>query len=447
MTAPTRRASPLGGEDHGQGRHPDSASVAGEADRVLFRNYKRAPVAFSHGRGVRLFDLDGREYLDFIGGIAVSSLGHAHPALVAALCSQAARYLHVSNLYQIPEQVEAARRLLAASGLDRAFFCNSGAEANEAAIKLARKRAKTAKGAACHEILVTENSFHGRTLATLAATGNPRYRQGFEPLPEGFRFVPFDDLDAVRAAVTDLTCAILVEPVQGEGGVLPASPRYLSGLRALCDENGLLLVLDEIQTGIGRTGKMFAYQHAGIRPDVVTVAKGVAGGVPAGVVLATEEVAAHFVPGDHGSTFGGNALASAAICAVLDAIERERLVENAEAMGARLVAGLERLRERHAILLEIRGAGLLVGVDLSIDAAPVVEACLARGLLVNAVRPKTLRLAPPLIVSAHDVDRALALLDEALAAVAAPEPAGVLDPTHLEPVSRREKGEEGKETA
>jgi acetylornithine aminotransferase/acetylornithine/N-succinyldiaminopimelate aminotransferase len=398
----------------------DSPSVVREADRVLFRNYKRAPVAFSHGSGVRLFDLEGREYLDFIGGIAVSSLGHAHPALVAALANQAARYLHVSNLYQIPEQVTAARRLVAASGLDRAFFCNSGAEANEAAIKLARKRAKTANGPGCHEILVTDNSFHGRTLATVAATGNPRYQQGFEPLPPGFRFVPFDDLAAMRAAVTDATCAILVEPVQGEGGVVPPSPGYLPGLRSLCDEKGLLLILDEVQTGIGRTGRMFAYQHAGIRPDLVTIAKGVAGGVPAGILLATEEAASHFVPGDHGSTFGGNALASAAIVAVLDVIEREGLVENAAAMGARLVAGLGTLRGKHPVIREIRGAGLLVGVDLSVDAAPVVEACLARGLLVNAVRPATLRFAPPLVVTAAEVDRALDLLDSALAAVEAP---------------------------
>jgi predicted acetylornithine/succinylornithine family transaminase len=402
-------------------RFRDSASVVREADRVLFRNYKRAPVAFSHGRGVRLFDLEGREYLDFIGGIAVSSLGHAHPALVAALADQAARYIHVSNLYQIPEQVAAAERLVAASGLPRAFFCNSGAEANEAAIKLARKRAKKALGPGSHEILVTDNSFHGRTLATVAATGNPRYQAGFEPLPAGFRFVPFDDLAATRNAVTEATCAILVEPVQGEGGVLRPSDEYLPGLRALCDERGLLLVLDEVQTGIGRTGKMFAYQHAGIRPDVATIAKGVAGGVPAGVVLATEEAAAHFVPGDHGSTFGGNALASAAICAVLDAIEREGLVENAAALGARLAAGLERLRAKHTILLEVRAAGLLVGADLSIDVAPVVEACLVRGLLVNAVRPKTLRFAPPLIVSAAEVDRALQILDDALAAIAAPD--------------------------
>jgi len=394
-----------------------SAAVAAEADRVLFRNYKRAPVAFSHGRGVRLYDLEGREYLDFIGGIAVSSLGHAHPALVQAISAQAARYLHVSNLYQIPEQVAAAERLVAASGLDRAFFCNSGAEANEGAIKLARKRGKAVRGPAAHEILVTHNSFHGRTLATVAATGNPRYQQGFEPMPAGFRFVPFDDLEAMRAAITDETCAILVEPIQGEGGVLPPSPGYLAGLRVLCDENALLLILDEVQTGIGRTGKMFAYQHTGVLPDVATIAKGVAGGVPAGVVLATEAAAAHFVPGDHGSTFGGNALASAAIVAVLDAIEREGLLENAAATGARLVAGLEKLREKHPLLLEVRGAGLLVGTDLSIEAAPVVEACLARGLLVNSVRPKTLRFAPPLVVSEAEVDRALEILDETLAAL------------------------------
>jgi predicted acetylornithine/succinylornithine family transaminase len=395
----------------------DTDSVVREADRVLFRNYKRAPVAFSHGKGTRLFDLEGREYLDFIGGIAVSSLGHAHPALVRAVSEQAARYVHVSNLYQIPEQVEAARRLVTSSGLDRAFFCNSGAEANEAAIKLSRKRGKAAKGQACHEILVAEHSFHGRTLATVAATGNPRYQEGFEPMPAGFRFVPFDDVEAMRRAVGPATAAILVEPIQGEGGVLVPSAGYLAGLRALCDEMNLLLVLDEVQTGVGRTGAMFAYQHAGIRPDVVTLAKGVAGGVPAGVVLATEDAAAHFVPGDHGSTFGGNALACAAICAVLDAIEREGLVANAATCGARLVAGLERLREKRPVLGEIRGAGLLVGADLSVDAAPVVDACRARGLLVNAVRPKTLRFAPPLVVSAAEVDAALRVLDAALEAV------------------------------
>ena len=392
--------------------------VALEADRVLFRNYKRAPVAFSHGKGTRLFDLEGKEYLDFIGGIAVSSLGHAHPALVRAVSEQAARYVHVSNLYQIPEQVEAARRLVGSSGLDRAFFCNSGAEANEAAIKLARKRGKAVKGPDCHEVLVAEHSFHGRTLATVAATGNPRYQAGFEPMPAGFRFVPFNDVAAMRNAVGSATAAILVEPIQGEGGVIVPSPGYLAGLRALCDEANILLVLDEVQTGIGRTGRMFAYQAAGIRPDVVTLAKGVAGGVPAGVVLATEEAASHFVPGDHGSTFGGNALASAAICAVLDAIEREGLVENASACGARLVTGLEELRAKRAVVGEIRGAGLLVGADLEIEAGPVVDACRERGLLVNAVRPKTLRFAPPLVVTPAEVDAAIEILDSALGAVA-----------------------------
>lgn len=395
----------------------DTDSVIREADRVLFRNYQRAPVAFSHGQGSRLFDLEGREYLDFIGGVAVSSLGHSHPALVRAVSEQVARYVHVSNLYQIPEQVDAARRLVASSGLDRAFFCNSGAEANEAAIKLSRKRGKAVKGPDCHEVLVAEHSFHGRTLATVAATGNPRYQAGFEPMPAGFRFVPFDDVAAMKRAVGPATAAILVEPIQGEGGVVVPSAGYLAGLRALCDERDLLLVLDEVQTGIGRTGQMFAYQSSGIRPDVVTLAKGVAGGVPAGVVLATDEAAAHFVPGDHGSTFGGNALASAAICAVLDAIEREGLVENARSCGARLAAGLEELREKRAIVGEIRGAGLLVGADLTVDAAPVVDACRERGLLVNAVRPKTLRFAPPLVVSAAEVDSALQILDAALGAV------------------------------
>ncbi|MDQ5873121.1 MAG: acetylornithine transaminase [Acidobacteriota bacterium] len=404
-----------------------TAAIIREADRVLFRNYKRAPVAFSHGRGVRLYDLEGREYLDFIGGIAVSSLGHAHPALVRALSEQAARYVHVSNLYQIPEQVEAARRLVRLSGLDRAFFCNSGAEANEAAIKLVRKRAKAVKGPDCHEILVADNSFHGRTLGTLAATGNPRYRIGFEPLPEGFRFVPFDDLEAMKGAVTDATAAILVEPVQGEAGVILPSPAYLAGLRALCVAHGLLLVFDEVQTGIGRTGRMFSYEHAGVRPDIVTLAKGVAGGVPAGVVLATEEAASHFVPGDHGSTFGGNALASAAVCAVLDAIESEGLVENAAAMGARLASGLERLRDQHPVLRSIRAAGLLVAADLEMEAAPIVEACLARGLLVNAVRPNTLRFAPPLIVSPEEVDGALRILDEVFTSASVPETVAATD--------------------
>ncbi|MDR5683689.1 MAG: acetylornithine transaminase [Armatimonadota bacterium] len=394
----------------------DSQTVLQWTERYLFANYHRAPVAFARGEGVWLWDLDGKAYLDFVGGIAVSSLGHAHPALVRALCEQVERYLHVSNLYHIPEQARAAKLLVEASGLDRAFFCNSGAEANEAAIKLARKWAKSHKGPGAFEIVVTHNSFHGRTLATVAATGNPRYHQGFEPLPQGFRFVAYNDADAAAQAVGDATCAVLVEPVQGEGGVVPAELDYLRALAELCRARNVLLILDEVQTGVGRTGAMFAFQHYGVRPDVVTLAKGLGGGVPVGAVLARDEVAGHFQPGDHGTTFGGNALSSAAVCAVLETIASEGLVANAAAMGQRLVDGLRALAREHEAIEGVRGMGLLVACELRVDAGPIVEACMRRGLLANAVRPRTLRFAPPLIVTASEVDRALAILEEVLVA-------------------------------
>jgi predicted acetylornithine/succinylornithine family transaminase len=392
----------------------DTQTVLQWTERYLFANYRRAPVAFARGQGVWLWDLDGNAYLDFVGGIAVSSLGHAHPALVRALCDQAARYLHVSNLYHIPEQAKAAKLLVEASELDRAFFCNSGAEANEAAIKLARKWAKSARDPGAFEIVVTHNSFHGRTLATVAATGNPRYQQGFEPLPQGFRFVPYNDLDATAQAVGAATCAVLVEPVQGEGGVVQAEADYVAGLAELCRARNVLLILDEVQTGIGRTGAMFAFQRYGVRPDVVTLAKGLGGGVPVGAVLAREEIAEHFQPGDHGTTFGGNALSSAAVCAVLETIASDGLVANAAAMGDRLVRGLEMLAREHEVIEQVRGVGLLAACDLRVDAAPVVEACMGRGLLTNAVRPRTLRFAPPLVVTGAEVDRALVILDEVM---------------------------------
>lgn len=392
----------------------DTQTVLRWTESYLFPNYRRAPVGFARGQGVWLWDLDGNVYLDFVGGIAVSSLGHGHPALVRALRDQVARYLHVSNLYHIPEQAQAAKLLVEASGLDRAFFCNSGAEANEAAIKLARKRAKSAKDPSAFEIVVAHNSFHGRTLATVAATGNPRYQQGFEPLPQGFRFVPYNDLDATAQAVGDATCAVLVEPVQGEGGIVPADGDYLRALAELCRARNVLLILDEVQTGIGRTGAMFAFQRYGVRPDVVTLAKGLGGGVPVGAVLAREEIASHFQPGDHGTTFGGNALSSAAVCAVLETIVSDGLLANALTMGERLMRGLERLAGEHEVIEQMRGMGLLVACDLRVDAAPVVEACMRRGLLVNAVRPRTLRLAPPLVVTEAEIDRALGILDGVL---------------------------------
>ncbi len=397
----------------------DTHTVLEWSDRYLMPTYRRQPVAFARGRGVRLWDLEGREYLDFVAGIAVTSLGHAHPAWVRAVTEQLNRCVHVSNLYHIPEQARAAKLLVERSGLDRAFFCNSGAEANEAAIKLARKWAKRCKDPDAYEIVVAHNSFHGRTLATVAATGNPRYQKGFEPLPEGFRFVPFNDLDAAEQAVGQRTCAVLMEPVQGEGGVVPAHPDYLQGLERLCRERQVLFMLDEVQTGVGRTGRWFAFQSYGVRPDVVTLAKGLGGGVPVGAVLAREEVACSFEPGDHGSTFGGNPLAATAACAVLETLEAEGLIEHARRMGERLAGNLRQLASRHPAVAEVRGMGLLVAVDLRADAARVVDACRERGLLVNAVRPQTLRLAPPLVVSAEEVDRAVEILGQALDAVAA----------------------------
>jgi acetylornithine aminotransferase/acetylornithine/N-succinyldiaminopimelate aminotransferase len=412
----------------------------------LFQNYVRAPLAFTHGRGARLYDAAGREYLDFIGGIATSCLGHAHPKLVAAIAEQAGRYIHVSNLFRIPEQERAARLLVEASkhapsstptslaegvvsttpvarklGLDRVFFCNSGTEANEAAIKIARKRgsASPASGgpgsSGRHQIIVTHKSFHGRTLGSLAATGNPRYHQGFGPLPEGFVFVEYNDLAAARAAVNEKTCAILVEPILGESGVIPADPEYLRGLEALCRERDLLLMLDEVQTGVARTGAMFAFHHYGVQPDVVTLAKALGGGVAVGAVLAREEIALLLQPGDHGSTFGGNALATAAVAAVLETIHDEGLIENARAMGERLRAGLASIDG----VTEARGLGLLVAAEIATEAGPVAARALENGLLVNAVRPTSIRMAPPLIVSAAEIDRGLELFAKTLQSVTA----------------------------
>jgi len=390
--------------------------VTDERD-YLFQNYVRAPLAFTHGRGARLYDAAGREYLDFIGGIATSCLGHAHPRLVAAIADQAGRYIHVSNLFRIPEQERAARLLVEASratahgrklGLDRVFFCNSGTEANEAAIKIARKRGSTSGR---HEIIVTHKSFHGRTLGSLAATGNPRYHQGFGPLPEGFVFVDYNDLAAAHAAVNDKTCAVLVEPVLGESGVIPADPEYLRGLEALCRERDLLLLLDEVQTGVARTGSMFAFHHYGVQPDVVTLAKGLANGLPMGALLAGERAAPGFVPGDHGSTFGGNPVAAAAAAAVVEAIDDE-LLEHVSSRGAELVAGLAPLPGVRLV----RGRGLLLGVELDRPAGAVVDACRERGLLVLSAGPDVLRLTPPLVVTAAEVEQALAVIGEVLSA-------------------------------
>lgn len=398
----------------------DTQTATAMSEKYLMNTYRRQGVAFRSGRGVRLTDLTGKQYLDFVAGIAVSALGHNHPALVTAIQDQAARLLHVSNLYLIPEQALLARWLVEHSVLDRVFFCNSGAEANEAAIKLARKHAGR-QGSGRFEIIVAEHSFHGRTLAALAATAQPKYQQGFDPLPAGFVPVPLNDIDALRAAVGPSTCAVLLEPVQGEGGLLPADPEYLRAVRRLCDESRLLLMLDEIQTGIGRTGKLFAYEHAGIEPDVVTLAKGLGGGFPIGALLAKESVAGAFGPGDHGSTFGGNPLACATALAVLTTIEHDHLVENAANVGSYLVTRLRALAESQPVITGVRGWGLMVAVELGTAAAPVVDACRDQGLLVNAVKPATLRLVPPLVVTPADVDAAVGILGRVLASL--PQPA------------------------
>jgi predicted acetylornithine/succinylornithine family transaminase len=379
----------------------------------LMATYAPPPVTFVRGEGSRLWDDDGREYLDFLSGLAVTSLGHAHPAVADAVCAQARTLLHVSNLYGTEPQRQVAATLdrLIDAGPGRVFFCNSGAEANECAIKLARKWG----GRGRHVVISAYGSFHGRTLATLHATGQPAKHEPFQPLPEGFRHVAWRDIDGLAAALDPSVAAVLLEPVQGEGGVNPGGTEYFRAVRQLCDERGALLIVDEVQTGLGRTGEWFAFQHYGIRPDVVTMAKALGNGMPIGACWAADDVAAAFEPGDHATTFGGQPLATAAARAVLAVMEGEDVPGRARAAGAYLVAALERLPGVQAV----RGLGLLVAVELAGEkrAGPVAAAALAAGLVVNAVTPSALRLAPSLLVSPEDMDRAVAILEKVLAEV------------------------------
>ena len=391
------------------------------AGRVLMPNYRRLPVAFVEGQGMRLWDAEGREYLDFVAGIAVDVLGHCHPHHVRAIQQQATKLIHVSNLYQIPQQAELGRVLVEVTGIPdgRVFFCNSGAEAAEGAIKLARRAARAVRGRDAFEIIVADHGFHGRTMGALAATMVPRYHEGFEPLVPGFVSVPFNDLGAVERAITPQTAAVFMEPIQGEGGINPTDDEYLRDLRRLCDERGVWLILDEVQTGFGRTGRWFAYQHVGITPDIVTLAKGMGGGVPVGALVARAQLAEVLQPGTHGSTFAGGPLICAAALAVVRAIREDGLVEHAAEMGAYLMTRLRDLGKAHAVVAEVRGRGLMVAVGLTIPSETVVAACLERGLLVNNVQPKAIRLVPPLIVERGDIDEAIKMLDGALTAVGA----------------------------
>jgi acetylornithine/N-succinyldiaminopimelate aminotransferase len=378
---------------------------------VLMPTYNRADLAFERGEGVWLYATDGRRFLDFGSGIATSSLGHNHPALVRAIAEQAARVIHVSNLYRVPEAERLAGRLVAASFADSVFFCNSGAEANEGLVKLMRRAQHESGHPERYRVICFEGAFHGRTLATLAATGNPKYLKGFEPVVDGFDHVPFNNLNAVRDAITPQTAGILVEPVQGEGGIRPADPQFLRDLRATCDEFGLILGLDEIQCGMGRTGRLFAHEWAGISPDVATLAKGIAGGVPMGAILAREHVARHMTAGTHGSTFGGNPLACAAANAVLDVILAPGFLDSVERRARVLRQNLEALvLEFPDVFEEVRGAGLLVGLKCRVPNNEVQAAFAAEGLLSVMAGENVVRLAPPLIVTEAEIEEALAMM-------------------------------------
>jgi predicted acetylornithine/succinylornithine family transaminase len=384
-------------------------------EKYVANTYTRFPLALVRGKGAHVWDADGKQYLDFVAGIAVNALGHNHPAVTRAIRSQSAKLLHVSNLYHIAPQSELARELCRRSFADRVFFCNSGAEANEAAIKLARRYGSEWLGGK-YEILSTYNSFHGRTLATLTATGQEKVRAGYDPLPVGFRQVPYNDLRAMEAAIDEkTTVAILVEPIQGEGGVIVPDRNYLPGLRELCDQRELLLIFDEVQSGMGRTGKLFAYEHHGVEPDVMTLAKALGGGLPLGAMLAKEKVARSFVPGAHASTFGGNPLACSVGLAVLDTIVRGGALKNCVQMGRFLSERLEKMRERFRFIRDVRGQGLILGLELEQDVGDIVEACLKAGLLINGTAHKVLRFIPPLTISKKEIEQGLSILESVLA--------------------------------
>jgi acetylornithine aminotransferase len=385
-----------------------------DADRYLMHTYARQPISIVRGRGSRVYDLEGREYVDFVAGVAVNVLGHGHPDLIAAIQKQSQHLLHASNLYYTEPQVKLAEALVEHSFAQKVFFCNSGAEANEAAIKLARRYAHDKYGAARFEIITMLQSFHGRTIATLTATGQEKVQKGFEPLLPGFTYVPFNDLNAVEQAITPATAAIMLELIQGEGGVQVADQAFVKSLRELCRDRDILLILDEVQTGMGRTGTLFAYEQYGIQPDIMTLAKGLGGGLPIGACLATDEVAAAFGPGTHASTFGGNPLACSAALAVMRVLLEGRLLTQSRTVGQYMAKSLLELKDRLPNVKDVRGLGLLQGVELTIDGKAVVTDCLNRGLLINCTMDRVLRFVPPLIIAQREIDRLVDVLADVL---------------------------------
>ena len=384
------------------------------AEKYIMPTYSRFPIVFTKGDGCVLEDIDGKKYLDFVAGIAVDCLGHNHPGLNKAIADQCEKIIHVSNLYWTEPQIDAAEMLVNASGLDKVFFCNSGAEANEAAIKLARLYAKLYKSSDATEIIAMDHSFHGRTYGALTATANPKYQKNFDPLVPGIRHVPFNDIDALKAAVSEKTAGILLEPIQGEGGIYPANPDYLKAVRALCDAENIVLIFDEVQCGMGRSGKFFAYQHYGLKPDVVAMAKGIAGGVPMGGIIACDRVAKAFTPGTHASTFGGNPLAAAASRYVLSVLTGEGFLDEVADKGAYMMDKLNGLKQAHPCIKDVRGKGLMIGVELDVPTSDIINACIENGLLLVGAGTNTIRFVPPLIVSYETIDQAIAIFEKAL---------------------------------
>ena len=384
------------------------------ADENIMHTYRRFPVVLARGKGQKVWDVNGKEYLDFVAGIAVCNLGHSHPGVIDALKKQLEKLTHVSNLYYTEPQARLAKLLVDNSFADKVFFCNSGAEANEAAIKLARKYAHENLGADKFELITMKDSFHGRTMATITATGQEKFQFGFTPLLEGFTYVPFNDLNALEKAINKKTCGVMVEPIQGEGGVNIPDARYLKEVRSLCDEHKILLIVDEVQTGIGRTGKLFAYEHAGIEPDIMTLAKALGNGFPVGAMLATDKIAESFAPGNHASTFGGNPLAMAAALATLEIMLQEGILDNCRKTGDYFLKELKKLEKMHALINDVRGKGLMLAVTLNMEAAEIVRECMQKGLLINSTGGKTLRFVPPLIITNKDVDQAVDILNEVM---------------------------------
>jgi len=383
------------------------------ADTYMFKTYGRFPVVLVRGEGCRVWDEDGKEYLDFVGGIAVCALGHSSPLVTRVLEEQSRQLVHVSNLYYTRPQVDLARLLVENSFADRVFFCNSGAEANEAALKLARRHSNETFGPNRHVVVSMTNSFHGRTMATLSATGQAKIQVGYDPLLSGFKFVPFNDVEALAEAVDDAVCAVMLEPIQGEGGVVCPDPDYLKRVRDLCHARNVLLIFDEVQVGMGRTGRLFAHEHYGVTPDIMTLAKALGNGLPIGAMLATEALSPVFGPGSHATTFGGTPLLTAVSRAVLSSLLNDGWIAHAAKVGDYFKERLKALGQKYGFVKEVRGLGLIVGMELKRPGAPVVTACLKEGFLINCAQEKVLRFVPPLIVQESEIDRLVAALDRA----------------------------------